>query len=95
MAELRTVLTDDDGDGFYDDVHVVNVVENSYSHARPTHYHDNHDNSHKHYDSSSSPMPKIFSTKTKLKIVGITCGILFSIACVAPIFIIILLALMR
>ena len=27
MADLRVIYTDDDGDGFHDDVHVVNVME--------------------------------------------------------------------
>lgn len=73
MADFRTVFTDDDGDGFYDDVHVVNVLDND-------HYHPGHTNSESRrtYNySSTGSSGSVFSSRTKLKIALISLGVLF------------------
>lgn len=78
MAEFRTVFTDDDGDGFYDDVHVVNVMEedsSSRQHHQPYHRDRN--------VSSATGSSSVLSSKTKLKILGIIAGTLFGLSLIA------------
>ncbi len=83
MADLRTVFTDDDGDGVYDDVHVVNVMEEDSSRHHYQHYHkDNYTSSHMGSSSTS-----VFSPKTKLKILGITVGVLFGLSLIVELII--------
>lgn len=90
MAELKTVFTDDDGDGIFDDAHVVNVMEEDSSRQHYQHHHrDNYTTSHRRSRSTS-----VLSTKTKLKIFGITAGIFFGLSLIVDLilFIICLIA---
>lgn len=68
MANIHTVFTDDDGDGIYDDVHhVVGHTDNSYYQPNYT-YQQPREYSQPSTGSYTS-MPKIFSTKTKRRII--------------------------
>lgn len=91
MADFRTVFTDDDGDGFYDDVHVVNVMD---SHD---YYPTNHTYSERHIHNSSSTgnHSSVFSDRTKLKIALIVFSALLGIALVARLGIFILYLIMK
>ena len=64
MSDLHTIITDDDGDGIYDDIHVVNVMDDHSRPSEPVVVHHRHDRSSFHI-SKSTP---IFSGKTKVKI---------------------------
>ena len=57
MSDLRTIITDDDGDGMYDDVHVVTVMEEDSS---STTYYPHH---HHHSSSDTSSPSSFFSFK--------------------------------
>lgn len=63
MSELHTILTDDDMDGIFDDVHVVNSMEDSYP-SEPIVVHHRPDNR----NVAKSHSKSIFSGKTHFKI---------------------------
>lgn len=82
MSDLKTVFTDDDGDGIYDDVHVVNVMDNS------NYYPTNHTYSQKRHNystSSTGSNSSIFSTRTNVKIALIVLGVFLGIGILSKI----------
>lgn len=78
MAELHTIFTDDDMDGIYDDVHVVNVMEDSYpSEPIVVHHRSGNRNVAKSHSKS------VFSGKTHFKI-GLAIFIALAIIGIIP-----------
>ena len=73
MAEIKTVFTDDDGDGFYDDVHhVVAHDEDNSSYYAPTKERTVRMNVG---SSSSGSIFKYIPKKTILIVLGVLFGI--------------------
>ena len=73
MAEIKTVFTDDDGDGFYDDVHhVVAHDEDNSSYYAPTKERTVHMNVG---SSSDDSIFKYISKKKILIVLGILLGL--------------------
>lgn len=85
MADLRTIFTDDDGDGIYDDIHVVNVMDET-SHQNRSHHHE-HSHSSSSYVSGGSSLN--LSGKSKLKIAGIIFATIIVASFICKIFLVI------